>query len=94
MSLASHRYTRMASRLFREMCAASCLSVTSPTAPHAEINEKDEMSYSEGNRENMCKLKAFVEEMASADLIFGLVNIQKIQDDVVKTQPEISEEQK
>ncbi len=46
------------------------------------------MSYSEGNRENVCKLKAYVEEMASADLIFGLVNIQKIQDDVVKTQPD------
>jgi len=38
--------------------------------------------------------------MASADHISGLVNIQKIQDDVVKlwnvvkSQPEISEEQK
>jgi 3-oxoacyl-ACP reductase-like protein len=46
------------------------------------------------------KLEAYVEEMASADQISGSVNIQKIQDDVVKlwnvvnSQPEISEEQK
>jgi fatty acid synthase subunit alpha len=48
----------------------------------------------------VCKLEAYVEEMASADQISGSVNIQKIQDDVVKlwnvvkSQPEISEEQK
>jgi hypothetical protein len=46
------------------------------------------------------KLEAYVEEMASADQIFGSANIQKIQHDVVKlwnivkSQPEISEEQK
>ncbi len=56
--------------------------------------------YSEVNRENVRKLEAYVEEMTSADQISGSVNIQKIQDDVVKlwsvvkSQPEISEEQK
>jgi len=48
----------------------------------------------------VCKLEAYVEEMASADQISGSVNIQKIQVDivklwnVVKSQPEISKEQK
>ncbi|KAI0264369.1 fatty acid synthase [Gloeopeniophorella convolvens] len=74
--------------------------VTFPTAPHTEITEKGEIVYSEVNRENVRKLEAYVEEMANADQISGSVNIQKIQDDVVKlwnvvkSQPEISEEQK
>jgi len=74
--------------------------VTFPTAPHIEITEKGQTIYSEVNRENVRKLEAYVEEMASADQISGSVNIQKIQDDVVKlwnvvkSQPEISEEQK
>jgi fatty acid synthase subunit alpha, fungi type len=48
---------------------------------------------------NVRKLEAYVEEMASADQISSSVNIQKIQDDVVKprnvakSQCEISEEQ-
>ena len=48
----------------------------------------------------MCKLKAFIEEMARTDQIFISVNFQKIQDDlvklwnIVKSQPEISEERK
>ena len=61
-----------------------CLLVTFPTAPHTEITEKGEIVYSEVNRENVRKLEAYVEEMASADQISGSVNIQKIQDDVVK----------
>ena len=78
----------------------TCLSVTFPTAPHTEIMEKGEIVYSEVNRENVRKLEAYAEEMASANQISGLVNIQKIQDDVVKlwnvvkSQAEISEEQK
>jgi fatty acid synthase subunit alpha, fungi type len=78
----------------------TCLSVTFPTAPHTEIMEKGEIVYSEVNRENVRKLEAYAEEMASADQISGSVNIQKIQDDVVKlwnvvkSQAEISEEQK
>ena len=76
------------------------LLVTFPTAPHTEITERGEIVYSEVNRENVRKLEAYVVEMASADQISGSVNIQKIQDDVVKlwnvvkSQPEISEEQK
>lgn len=48
----------------------------------------------------MRKLEAYVEEMASADQISGSVNVRKIQDDVVKlwnvvkSQPEIGEEEK
>lgn len=84
------------------MCVTSSehLLVTFPTAPKTEITEKGEIVYSEVNRENVRKLEAYVEEMASADQISGSVNIQKIQDDVVKlwnvvkSQPEISEEQK
>jgi hypothetical protein len=74
--------------------------VTFPTAPRTEITEKGDIIYSEVNRENVRKPEAYVEEMASADQISGSVNIQKIQDDVVKlwdvvkSQPEISEEQK
>jgi 3-oxoacyl-ACP reductase-like protein len=82
----------------REYSNAS--AVACPTAPHTEINEKGEIVYSEVNRENVRKLEAYVEEMASADHISGSANIQKIQDDVVKlwnvvkSQPEISEETK
>jgi hypothetical protein len=65
-----------------------------------EISEKGEIVYSKVDQENLHKLEAHVEEMASADQISGSVNVQKIQDDVVKlwnvvmSQPEISEEQK
>lgn len=51
-------------------------------------------------RENVRKLEAYVEEMASGDGVSGAVNIQKVQDDVlklwtvVKSQPGISQEQK
>ena len=76
------------------------LSVTFPTAPHTEITEKGDIVYTEVNRKDVRKLEAYVEEMASADQISSSANIQKIQDDVVKlwnvvkSQPEISEEQK
>jgi fatty acid synthase subunit beta len=56
--------------------------------------------YSEVVRENVRKLEAYVEEMASGDTVSGAVNIQKVQDDVlklwtvVKSQPGISLEQK
>ncbi|CAL1716945.1 unnamed protein product [Somion occarium] len=74
--------------------------VTFPTAPHTEITAQGEIKYSEIVRENVRKLEAYVEEMASGDTISTPTNIQKIQDDVlklwnvVKSQPEISEEQK
>jgi len=81
-------------------CATSGTTFKDPTAPHTEINEKGEIVYSEVNRENVRKLEVYVEEMASADHISSSANIQKIQDDVVKlwnvvkSQPEISEETK
>ncbi|QRV90063.1 fatty acid synthase subunit beta [Ceratobasidium sp. AG-Ba] len=74
--------------------------VTFPTAPKTEVNGKGDIIYSEVVREGVRKLEAYVEEMASGDNIPGNVNIQKVQDDVaklwnvVKSQPEISQEQK
>ena len=74
--------------------------VTFPTAPHTEATEKGEIKYSEVVCKNVCKLKAYVEEMASGDTVSGAVNIQKVQDDilklwsVVKALPKISSDQK
>jgi fatty acid synthase subunit beta len=74
--------------------------VTFPTAPKTEVTAKGDIVYSEVVRENVCKLEAYVEEMASGDTISGSVNIQKFQDEVlklwtvVKSQPGISQEQK
>lgn len=75
-------------------------TVTFPTAPHTEVTPRGEIVYSEVVRENVRKLEAYVEEMASGDTIPGSFNMQKVQDDVlklwnaVKLQPEISQEQK
>ena len=74
--------------------------VTFPTAPHTEVTEKGKIKYSEIVRENVSKLEAYVEEMASSNTISGAVNIQKVQDDVlvlwsvVKALLEISNDQK
>ena len=74
--------------------------VTFPTAPHTEVTAKGDIVYKEVVRENVRKLEAYVEEMASGDTISTPSNIQKVQDDVlklwnvVKSQPEISEDQK
>ncbi|KAE9399788.1 fatty acid synthase [Gymnopus androsaceus JB14] len=74
--------------------------VTFPTAPHTEVTNKGEIVYTEVMRENVRKLEAYVEEMARSDTVSGAVNIQKVQDDVmklwtiVKSQPEISDDQK
>ncbi|OBZ77868.1 Fatty acid synthase subunit alpha [Grifola frondosa] len=71
-----------------------------PTAPHTEVTAKGDIVYTEIVRENVRKLEAYVEEMASGDTITAPTNIQKIQDDVlklwnvVKSQPEISEKQR
>ena len=73
--------------------------VTFPT-PHTEVTEKGEIKYSEVVRENVRKLEAYVKEMASRDTVSGAVNIQKVQDDVlklwsvVKSLPGISSDQK
>lgn len=56
--------------------------------------------YTEVVRENVRKLEAYVEEMASGGSVPGSFNMQKVQDDVlklwnvVKSQSEISQEQK
>ncbi|KIJ51487.1 hypothetical protein M422DRAFT_203704 [Sphaerobolus stellatus SS14] len=74
--------------------------VTFPTAPKTEVTAKGDIVYSEVNREGVRKLEAYVEEMASGDTISGNINIQKVQDDVlklwnvVKSQAGISQEQK
>ncbi|KAJ7769033.1 fatty acid synthase, partial [Mycena olivaceomarginata] len=74
--------------------------VTFPTAPHTEVTAKGDIIYSEVVRENVRKLEAYVEEMASGDTVSGAVNINKVQEDVlklwtvVKSQPGISQEQK
>ncbi|KAK7463431.1 fatty acid synthase alpha subunit Lsd1 [Stygiomarasmius scandens] len=74
--------------------------VTFPTAPHTEVTSKGDIVYTEVIRENVRKLEAYVEEMASSEPVSGQVNIEKVQDDVlklwtiVKAQPEISEDQK
>ncbi|KAI6129042.1 hypothetical protein EDD16DRAFT_1516096, partial [Pisolithus croceorrhizus] len=73
--------------------------VTFPTAPRTEVTAKGDVVYSEVVRENVRKLEAYVEEMASGDTI-STVNIQKVQEDVlklwtvVKSQPGISQDQK
>ncbi|KAH9856627.1 fatty acid synthase [Lenzites betulinus] len=74
--------------------------VTFPTAPFTEVSDKGDIIYREVVRENVRKLEAYVEEMASSDQVVAPTNIQKIQDDVlklwnvVKSQPEISDDQK
>jgi Fatty acid synthase type I helical domain len=57
--------------------------VTFPTAPHTEVTEKGDIVYSEVVWD-VHKLEAYVEEMASGDTVSGTVNIQKVQDDVLK----------
>ena len=74
--------------------------MTFPTAPKTEVTAEGDIVHSEVVRETVCKLEAYVEEMASGDTISGSVNIEKVQDDVlklwtmVKSQPGISQEQK
>jgi len=71
-----------------------------PTAPKTEVTAKGNIVYSKVVCENVRKLEAYVEEMASGDTISGSFNIQKVQDDVlklwsvVKSQSGISQEQK
>jgi fatty acid synthase subunit alpha len=76
--------------------------VTFPTAPHTKVTAKGDIVYAEVVRENLRKLEAYVEEMASGDTVSGSVNIQKVHDDVLKlwtvvkseSQPGISTKQK
>ncbi|TFK27788.1 fatty acid synthetase alpha subunit [Coprinopsis marcescibilis] len=74
--------------------------VTFPTAPHTEVTAKGDIVYTEVVRENVRKLEAYVEEMATAENVPGSVNYNKVQDDVqklwtlVKDLPEIKDDQK
>jgi len=51
------------------------LSVTFPTVPYAEVTKKGKIVYSEVIYENLCKLKAYVEEIASGDGATKLISI-------------------
>ena len=48
--------------------------VAFPTAPHSEVTAKGGIVYTELNRENVRKLEAYVEEIASDATIPGNVN--------------------
>ncbi|KZW02887.1 fatty acid synthase [Exidia glandulosa HHB12029] len=81
------------------MTAPRYKDVTFPTAPKTTVSDKGDIVYSEVNRESVRKLEAYVQEMASGDTSAN-VNLQKVHEDVlklwnvVKSQPEISQEQK
>lgn len=74
--------------------------VTFPTAPHTEVSALGDIVYSEVVREGVRKLEAYVEEMATGGPPPTTMNVDKVQDDIlklwnfVKSQPEISSEQK
>ena len=68
-------------------------------APRTEVKANGDIVYTEVVREKVRKLEAYVEEMASGDTVSGTVNIQEVQDDVLKlwgvlkSQSGISQEQ-
>jgi fatty acid synthase subunit alpha, fungi type/fatty acid synthase subunit beta, fungi type len=55
-----------------------------PTAPRLEVTPAGDIVYAEVVRENVRKLEACVEEMAMGGAMPSAVNIQKVQDDVLK----------
>ena len=50
-----------------------------PAAPHTEVAEKGGIVYSEVVHENVRKLEAYVEEMASGDTIYGPTNARRFE---------------
>ena len=62
----------------RSFNAEPLVSVTFPTAPHTEVTAKGNIIYSEVVCENVRKLEAYIEEMASGDTIPSNINIQKV----------------
>ena len=74
--------------------------VTFLTAPHTEATAQGDTIYSKVVREGVRRLEAYVEEIATGGSPPTAVNIDKVQEDVlklwnvVKSQPEISQEQK
>ena len=71
--------------------------VTFPTAPHTEVTAQGDIVYSEVVRKGVRKLEAYVEEMATGGPPPTAVNINKVQEDVLKlwnvvnSQPETAE---
>lgn len=76
------------------------LKLPFPPRPHKEVTEGGDIVYHEVVRENIRKLEAYMEEMATYGPLPTAVNIDNMQEDVlelwnvVKSQPEISQEQK
>ncbi|KAK0482324.1 hypothetical protein IW261DRAFT_1678043 [Armillaria novae-zelandiae] len=61
-----------------------------PTAPHTEVNSKGDIVHSQVLRENVRKLEAYVEEMASGDTVSEISEEQKnhikaLYEDVVRS---------
>ncbi|KAK0482312.1 hypothetical protein IW261DRAFT_1678031 [Armillaria novae-zelandiae] len=61
-----------------------------PTAPHTEVNSKGDIVHSQVLRENVRKLEAYVEEMASSDTVSEISEEQKnhikaLYEDVVRS---------
>ena len=66
---------------FVETCsfdAEPLFSVMFPMVPHTEVTAKGDIVYLEVVCENVWKLEAYVEEMASGDTIPSNINIQKV----------------
>ena len=74
-------------------------TVTFPTAPSVEINDKGDIITTEIFREGVRKLEAYVEEISSSGAVSAPINVDKVQAgvlklwNVVQSQPGISEEQ-
>ena len=63
---------------FVETCsfdAEPLFSVTFPMAPHTEVSAKGDIIYLEVVRENVQKLEAYIEEMASGDTKIGRAHV-------------------
>ena len=52
--------------------------------PHLHGTAQDDIVYSEVVREGVCKLEAYVEEMATGDSTPTAFNIEKVQEDVLE----------
>ena len=94
-------FTKMV-RLFKLLPASHFLTshtVTFPTAPKVEINEKGDIIITEVVREGVRKLEAYVEEMSRSDAVNAPIDVDKVHASVLKlwnvvqSQPGISEEQ-
>ena len=59
------------------------LTVTFPTISYTDVRRKSKIKRPEIVRENIRKLYAYVEEIASGDDVSGALSIQKVRDDVL-----------